>query len=236
MKNKVLVFKIVIVLLVISGVVLFFVNRRLSGLEKIKIDEFNSEISDYLDEVVDTDDKGKYISFAVKYLSDKNNKNSFSDDEVLKTINKYFNVNYKIKDLEKIGITNKMAEEGITHDINEYNYNNVMTKKDISNKKIIKYSQNSVGKSFTNNFVATFDKLVVDNPYDVLNYYSSLNQNTDAIIDTKDLNKYLNGEGTIKDIKKYIISDTIKEYGKEDGEIKITYIIKDNKLLIDNLD
>ena len=61
MKNKTMVFKIVIILLVIAGVVLFFVNRRLSNLEKVKIDEFNNEIVDYLEEVSDTDDKGKYI-------------------------------------------------------------------------------------------------------------------------------------------------------------------------------
>ena len=236
MKNKTMVFKIVIVLLVVAGLVLFFVNRRLSSLESVKINEFNSEIGDYLDEVVDTDDKGKYISFAIKYLSDKENKNTFTDDEILNTINNYFNVDYNINKLEKIGITSKMAEEGITHEINQYKYNNVMTKKDIASKKIIKYSQSSIGKNITNKYVSTFKKLVVDNPYDVLNYYSDLNQDTDAIIDIKDLNKYLNGEGSVKNIKKFIDDNNINKYGKVDGEIKVTYIIKNDKLLINNID
>ena len=236
MKNKMLIFKIVIVLLVVSGVVLFFVNRSLSSLEKVKIDEFNDEIVDYLEEISDSDDKGKYISFAIKYLSDKENKYSFSDDEIINTINKYYNLDYDINSLEKIGVTSKMAEEGITHEIDKYTYNNVLTKKDIASINVIKYSQNSVKKSINNKYVVSFKRLVVDNPYDVLNYYSSLNQDTDAIIDTKDLNKYLDGEGSIKNIKKYITEDTIDNYGKIDGEIKVTYIIKNDKLLIDNIE
>ena len=236
MKNKTMVFKIVIILLVIAGVVLFFVNRRLSNLEKVKIDEFNNEIVDYLEEVSDTDDKGKYISFAIKYLTDKENKNSFSDDEIINTINKFFNVDYDINSLEKIGITSKMAEEGITHDINKYSYNNVMTKKDLASKKIIKYNQSNINKKINNKYEVTFERLVVDNPYDVLNYYSSLNQDAENTIDIKDLNKYLNGEDSIKNIKKYIEVETIEKYGKKDGNIRVTYIIKNDKLLIDTIE
>lgn len=228
--NKNNIYKILIVLLISLSVFLFIMGRRITNLERIKIDEFNNQVLNYLDYVAESKDEGRYISFALLYLKEEKNKNSFTDDEVLDAINNTFNVKYDIKEMEKIGISKDMVELGITHEVNKYTINNDKTKKDIADSKIIKYNVYDVTKNNRNSFTVKCDRYVVENPYEVLNYYS------DSDIDKDDLLNYLNGTGNIKDIKKYIDDKNINKIGKIDGSIKIKYIIDNNKLLIESID
>jgi len=103
------------------------------------------------------------------------------------------------------------------------------TSKEISTKVLYKYSINK--KINSKKFIVKYDRYIVTNPYDVLNYYEKNNINNKDKYDTSNINKYLNGEGKIKLIKNAINKDK----GKKEGNVEITYIIKDKQLLVDNI-
>ena len=140
-----------------------------------------------------------------------------------------------------------MAGKGITFDAsnNTYKYNNPLTPADLSNISIVKYEMNTISKINKNKFKVTYDRLVVENPYEVLNFYNDYNISQSEIdemveddvekVDTKDIIDYLKGNGKKSSVKKLIKKSDIEKYGKIDGSITITYIIKDNKLLIGNI-
>ena len=52
---------------------------------------------------------------------------------------------------------------------------------------------------------------------------------------TEEIDKYLKGEESKKTIKKYITEKNIGKIGKEEGKVKITYIIRDGDILIDKI-
>ena len=231
MNKKNIIFIGLISLLIIILLIIFIPKNKLTNLEKVKINEINDEVIDYIDEIYEYDDEGKYISFAIEYLYNETNKLEYSNQEVLDIINKYFNKNYKIEDISNIGITNRMADKGITYSIDKYVYNNKLTKKEISTKVLYKYSINKINKINSKKFIVKYNRYIVENPYEILNYYENKNINNDNKYDTSNINKYLNGEYKVKLIKESITKDN----SKKDGNIEITYIIKDNRLLIDNI-
>ena len=53
--------------------------------------------------------------------------------------------------------------------------------------------------------------------------------------DTSDIYNYLTCKGKITSVKEAIDKDNIEKVGKVDKEITVTYIIKDDKLLIDEV-
>ena len=231
MNKKNIIFIGLISLLIIILLIIFIPKNKLTNLEKVKINEINDEVINYIDEVYEYDDEGKYISFAIEYLYNETNKLEYSNQEVLDIINKYFNKNYKIEDISNIGITNRMADKGITYSIDKYVYNNKLTKKEISTKVLYKYSINKINKINSKKFIVKYNRYIVENPYEILNYYENKNINNDNKYDTSNINKYLNGDNKVKLIKESITKDN----SKKDGNIEITYIIKDNRLLIDNI-
>ena len=78
-----------------------------------------------------------------------------------------------------------------------------------------------------------YDKYVVENPYEVLNYYEDLNLKKEKDrYDTTDIVEYLKGNKKIGVIKDAINEKNIDKFGKIDGNISVTFIVKNNKVLI----
>ena len=236
--NKKILAIVIASILVVVGIIIFIYNsnHKLTKLEKIKITEFSDKYSNYMDEVELGNDKGKYINFAIEYLYNTTDEEEFSLDKVTKVINDTYAINYSDEDIQKIGISEGMLNKGIVYDSekNSFKYNVSKTRADIAETTIIKYELKSIKKINKNKFEAVYDKYVVENPYQILNYFDKHNiENEDDKIDTKDIVAYLKGEAKIGVVKDLINKDNIKEFGKIDGNVKVNLVIKNNKLIID---
>lgn len=252
LKNKKILISIIIgiVVLFVVGIVLFLIinSKRITKLEKIKITEHSNEIINYLDEIVEhPSDEGKYVNFAIEYLYGKEDKTEYSIEEILEVINSNFDLSFDEEKLGELGISDLMSGKGITFNLdnNKYKYVNSNTIGDIADISIVTYEVKNIEKVNKNTFKATYDRLVVEKPYEILNYYNDYNISKNQInemvednvesIDTKDIVDYLKGEGKQSNVKKYIKRENIDKYGKIDGSITITYIIKNDKLLIKDI-
>ena len=240
--NSSLVIKVLLGLLAFMTILLIIINaRRLTKLEKLKINEFSNQFVNYIDEVYDGKDKGKYINFAIEYLYNEKDKKSFSEEEVVNVINNNFNIKYTVDKIRKIGITESMANKGITFDISskEYRYDNTKTKADIANTVLNKFVIDDISKTSKTKFKVKYKRLIVKNPYEVLNYYNDLNIKASIDgkkqYDTNTIKDYLEGKGKVKTIKDLINEKNINKIGKVGDKITIYFIIENDKLLIDNI-
>lgn len=235
-KKNLIITGIIIVVFVALLITLIVINsNKLTKLEEIKINEFSDKISNHIEEFIEnSDDEGKYINFAVEYLYNTTDKNEFSLEEVVTVINETFNVNYISEDIMEIGISPKMLDKGVTYESasNTFKYNAQKTRVDIASTPIKKYELTKIKKVNKEKFVITYNKYVVENPYEMLNYYNNQNIENDKEYDTTDISEYLKGNRKISVIKKSIVSKDINNYGKADGSIELEFIIKDNKLVL----
>jgi len=235
-KNSNKFIKLGILAIVIIIIIILLNTLVFSRLEKVKINEVNEKIANYIDEVVlYPEDEGKYISFAIEYLYNTTDKKKYSFEEVLDVINSTFQVDYDEKKLEDIGITIEMANKGIVIEGNnhEYVYNNLKTRADIANTKLVKVSPKHIKRISLNKYKVTYDKYVVENPYEILNYYDELNlKNENEKYDTTKIVEYLKGNEKANVIKNAITSENISKIGKIDGQVTITFVVKNNKVLI----
>lgn len=240
-KNKkiiIMVIAIVLLIIAVSGILVYIDNHVLTKLERIKITEFSDKVVDYMDEVeLSKDDKGKYINFAIEYLYNTTDKKEFNLKEVLEVINDTYDVSYTDEDIQKIGISEGMLNKGIVYDgaKKSFTYNISKTRTDIANTPIIKYELKKIKKVNKNKFEVTYDKYLVENPYEILNYFDKYNiekNDDEEKMDTKEILSYLKGETKVGVIKEIINEDNIKEFGKIDGDAKVTYVIKNDKLII----
>ena len=217
-----------------------FNSKKVSTLERLKITEYSDQTINYVNNIIDSEDKGRYIVFSIDYIYNNENINSISFDKVIDTINKTFNLKYDKNTLNEIGITEEMAKNGISLlDDNKYNYNNKKTKLDIANTEILYLKMNKIAKKNKKTFYVTYDRYRVESPYEILNYYNDYNVNASLdnkeTIDTSLITNYLDGKGKIKDIISFIDENNIDKFSKKIGSIKVTYKTDGDKLYIDNI-
>ena len=242
--NKYFIGAVTFIVVLLIGLLFINNNKKMTNLEKVKIEETSAEIIDYLDEVIDNSkEDGRYICFAIEYLYATNNKNVYSVDEVIDVINKYFNVDYNIDNIDKIGITPYMADKGIFLDRSNtsYTYNKTNIKADIAKTSIIKYELDSIKKINNKEFEVSYKKYIVEDPYKLLNYYNDKNLKNDDLnlndktSEIKQISDYLKGKGNIKNVKKLITEKNISKVGKKEKNVTIKYIVKNKKLLIEKV-
>ena len=230
--------------IVILSIVTFIMNlNKITKLERVKIEEKSDEISDYFSEITENkEDKGVYINFAVEYLYNTKDKETYTIEEIKEVINSNFNLEYTDKTIAEIGISQAMQGKGIVFDNSNgtFKYSNTRTITDIANDKIYYFKIDKIKKINKNKFKVTYKKYVVDEPYEILNYYNDYNiqhyDKKDEQFDTSKIVNYLKGKEKVGVIKKIIREEEGKTFGKENGKTNVTYIIKDKKLLIDKMD
>ena len=263
-ENKIAV---IVVLLVIVGAILFAVLKKngkneeifeLTEVEQLKIKEISQDISPYLEEIEDNESDGldRYIIFALEYAYDKEAKDTLTVSEMIDLITSKFSVEVDKEKLEEVGITPLMLDKSITYDmlkesfhINKFELSN----QDIAALKIVTYLEQDIKKISNNEFSVTYKKAVVTNPYEILNYYTDLNNKNSApkideetgeiiesteepvIYDTTEINAYLRGKEKVSTIKKYINLDNINQVGKDEGTIEVIYILDSDKILVKEL-
>lgn len=235
MENKRKTFIIGSSIFVLLFLLIIIKSFSFSKLEKVKIEEVNNKIANYIEEVIaNSNDDGKYICYAIEYLYNTTDKNTFSYSEVLDEINNTFLVKYTEKDLDRIGISIEMANKGILQDSNnkKYIYESNKTVSDIANTPLVKYIPKITKKMGFGKYKVTYEKYVVDNPYKLLNYYDNYNLKHKKKINSKVISEYLKGNAKIGPVKDFINKENIKKVGKIVGKKTIIFTIKDNKVLI----
>ena len=224
----------VIALLIILGLILckFTCNKKLSDLEKIKITEGSDKYSNYFEYLDGSKKVDDYIVYALMYNYNENDKDSLSFSEIHKTINNIFSTKIKLKDIEDSGMSPSIVNTNISKEENGFKLNNTdKSYATIASTKIVKYNINNIEKINNNKYQVIYDKYIISNPYDVLNYYNDNNKTKE----TEEISSYLKGKGKITNIKKYINKKNQNKVGKKDKEITVTYVVKNNKVLIENI-
>ena len=231
------------IFLVVLALVTFILNfNKITKLERVKLEEKSDEITAYLSEITENkDDNGRYINFAIEYLYNNTDKDVYSVDEVKNVINSIFNLEYTDETISEIGISQAMQGKGIVFDNSKgtYKYSNTRTITDIANDNIYYFKIDKIKKINKNKFKVVYKKYVIDEPYEILNYYNNYNiehyDNKEEQFDTSKIVNYLKGKEKIGAVKQIINEEDNKIFGTEDGKTSVTYVIKNKKLLIEKI-
>ena len=260
-KHKGIVIGVLVLLVAIITLTIINSNKKtaeqLSSVEELKLKEISEKVVPYLEEIenAESNEIDRYINYSLEKVYNEENKTSLTISEMKTIINDIFTIDIKEEQLEEIGITPTMLDKNITYDFSTQTYTMNVIKlslQDIAAKEIIKYEIDTMEKSGTN-YIVTYKKYLVKNPYEILNYYNDLNNRQNEtkideetgevieskeekeIYDTKEIMDYLKGNAKLTTIKKHINKDNIGEVGEEVGTIKVTYVVREDKILIDNI-
>ena len=242
--GKVLLGILVIIFLVFTAIYLLGTGH-VSKIERNKIDKESAKYINYIEDITESKSKNidKYIIFALDYYKNNNNKMEVSAKEISKFLKKNLNMDYKKEKVISVGITEEMRLKNITYNSSKetYKINQInISGQSIKERGIVYYKQKSIRKKNINTYVIKYDKYIIKNPYDFLNYYIDKNTKTtdeDKYIDITPIKNYLMGSGNIDSVKEIIKNNEndLKVYAKKKGSVKIIYKLKGNKLVIDKI-
>lgn len=201
----------------------------------------------YIDQINDLNntETDHYILYALTYAYNEKDINELSSVEIKKIAESHFNIELKEEDINNTGVTLYLLENQVSHNPEESKYTlntENLTQSQIAKIPIVKYVVKNVSKSGGNYYVE-YEKYIVDNPYAVLDYYHKLTESmsdeeraANSSAESDGIYKYLTAQGKIKDIKAAINSDNIADIGRIEGGAKVTYIVKNDKLLVDKIE
>lgn len=228
-------FFIIVLLIVLSSC------SKPTTLEEKSIKDVSKRVMPYMDRIENSKESklNKYVYYALEYAYNENNKTELTVNEVKKIILDVFNYDTSDKKLKNIVLSPEMMENYITYDFITGKYRidkSQITQSEIAKKKLTFYEIDSIKKISSTHFKVTYDKYVVTNPYEILNYYSDLNnkKNSKKKYDITPIYNYLVAKGKEKDIKNYVIGANFERFAKKKGELKVDYVVKNNKLVIDS--
>jgi hypothetical protein len=232
-------------LLVVVLLIILFGCNRLTSLEEKTIKDVSKKVMPYMDRIENSKEKdklGKYVYYAVEYAYNEQDKKEVTVDEVKKIISDTFNYKIDDKKVKELPLTSEMMENYITYNFEKevfFNDKADLTQSDIANKKLVFYEVSKITKKANDKFKVTYDKYVVTNPYEILNYYSDLNSKNEGkkkakTYDTTPIFNYLTCKGKEKDIKNYVIGANFDKFAKKKGKFIVNYIVKEDKILIDS--
>ena len=232
-------------LLVVVLLIVLFGCNRLTSLEEKTIKDVSKKVMPYMDRIENSKEKdklGKYVYYAVEYAYNEQDKTEVTVDEIKKIIRETFNYKINDKKVREMPLTNEMLQNGITYDFEKETFINDksgVTQSDIANKKLVFYEISDITKKSSDKFKVKYDKYVVTNPYEILNYYSDLNTKNEGkknkkTYDITPIFNYLTAKGKEKDIKNYVIGSNFDKFAKKKGEFIVNYIVKDDEILIDS--
>lgn len=235
----VFVLEIIVFIFIIFSFVYLLRSRNVSDIEKRELDNKTSSLVNFLDDIVDSNSKqiDKYIIFALDYNYNTNSKNTMTTDELLSFIKDYFVIDITKEDINNVGITEDMVSRNIVYDSNKDSFTIKEIKKSanaIANEKVVFYVREKIVKVNKKKYKLTYRRYVIENPYDILNYYIDNNSENESF-DITPIRNYLMGSSKISTLKDAINPNDIPKFGKKDKKIKVTYIVEDDKIKISKI-
>lgn len=251
-KTGVIIIIASLVAIIIAGASMFMSLNSLSSLEAAKLLEVSNDISPTLEEIEDCDRGADcYTMYAIEYLYAKDGKTDFKLDDIKNVLSARFAKEFKDEELITLGGSMYATDRGITTGAGDVLYHldrSKVTQAYIASKPIVKYVEKESKKQF-NKYIVIYDKLVVKDPYKVLNYYvdtavtpSNLGVISEKIqaektdYDTSGIYAYLTGGGKVGPVKEAINEKNIDEIGERAGEVKVTFVVHGDKLLVENIE
>ena len=251
-KTGVIIIIASLVAIIIAGASMFMSLNSLSSLEAAKLLEVSNDISPTLEEIEDCDRGADcYTMYAIEYLYTKDSQTDFKLDDIKNVLSTRFAKEFKDEELITLGGSMYATDRGITTGAGDVLYHldrSKVTQAYIASKPIVKYVEKESKKQF-NKYVVIYDKLVVKDPYKVLNYYvdtavtpSNLGVISEKIkaektdYDTSGIYAYLTGGGKVGPVKEAINEKNIDEIGERAGEVKVTYVVHGDKLLVEKIE
>ena len=222
-------------------------NHHLSDVELAFIRSASDDTMMYIEQIVDSDgdENDRYIAYALTYAQNERDVTELTADEIQNIVQDRFNVEITSDEINDVGITAYLFDKQISHRPEEKVYTlnaENLSQSQIAKIPITKYVIKHIGKAGGNYFVE-YEKYVVDNPYSILDYYQKQTESlpdeeraANPFPEASGVYKYLVAEGKIKDIKTAINKDNIESIGRIDGSLKVTYIVKNDKLLVDKIE
>lgn len=226
---------IIVLLIILIGC------SRVTPLEEKTIKEVSKRVMPYIDRVENSKEEkfNKYVYYALEYAYNEYDKTELTVKEIKKIIENTFNYDINDKKIKSISLTKEMMENNIIYDFVTGKFlidKTQITQSEIANKKLTFYEIDSIKKISSEHFKVTYDKYVVTNPYEILNYYTDLNnkKSTKKKYDITPIYNYLVAKGKEKDVKNYVIGGNFEKFAKKKGKLKVDYVVKNDKLVIDS--
>lgn len=239
LKTEALAILIVLAITVPVLIVYLYSTKNISSIERKALMNKSDEVINYIDYLdVDKLTNDNYILFTLKYSYYHDNKGIISSNDISEKINSRFNANVTAEQVKNNGISQLLVDENVTYSTTNDTYELNMVK--VSASKIAEtpvsyYKVKKVSKINKKKYEIVYQKYIIDNPYNVLNYYIDQNAQTDNFVDINPYRNYLVGSDSVYRFRESIIPEDIEKYGKADKKIKITYVVKDDNILIDKV-
>lgn len=229
-KNKYLYFIVGGVVLLFAIIILLYNYMHLTKLEKELLIEQSNKVMKYYDVYVNSDSESidKYMLYALTYSDNENDKSSLNNKEIKEILASVFNKEFNEEEIKNVGITPLFMDYNVMQNYETSSYyidKNAINQTKIATIKFNIYYLKSIKKRGSN-YILEYENYLIDNPYEVLNYY------TEKGVDTSKINDYLRAKGKIKDIKEATGKDFLESKAKKLDNIEVTYILKGSKFLI----
>ncbi|MGN1337445.1 MAG: hypothetical protein ACI4WW_03120 [Candidatus Coprovivens sp.] len=262
MKNKkILIISGVILFILIAFFIVFLCVRtkKASKLEEMMIKDNSGDVISYIYNITNEeyDDVEKYILYAMDYYKYEKGFNSVNISDVTGIIKNVFNKDYSEEKILKVGMTPEMVNRNIMYDyeMKSFNINDgSISKKEIADTELKFYKIDSIRKR-GNKYFVNYIEYMIESPYEILNYYNDLTEeyrsnstvyNEDGepvsveapvdAYDTTGILEYLNGEKSRKVLYDYINDELLDKIGNASNKIKVTYVVENDKLIIDKVE
>lgn len=219
---------------------LMFVNRarKMNELEQIAVSDFGSKFMLYAEELdIDESQESantefeKYVAFALTYAINEDGKDRLSKKELSDYILKFFDIELSDEQFDELTLSPYLNRreisfydegEGLSFYIDRYNTNKYI----VANTPFVGY-QEVESKMKGNEVTVVYDKYVIDNPHSLVGSFSNLED-----IDVPGIKKYLDGQGVISPLKKAATKVNLRDICEPVGQLTVTYVVKDGKILI----
>ena len=218
-------------------IIFIIMSKNITSIERKTIMDKSTLVSPYLEYIEDKKkNNDDYILFAIKYSSLTNHKSSLSSTELSELIKELFNVEIDAQTIGKNGISEKLLNENILYSPSDDMYDYIAPK--LSSQTIVDtpvsyYKFKKLSRVNSKKYTVVYQKYIIEHPIDVLNYYLNKNSNSEAIVDINPYRNYIVGSDSVVRFKENIKEEDIENFAKKDIKIKVTYIVKDDKVLID---
>ena len=239
LKSGVSAILIILAIIIPVIIVYLFSTKNISSLEKRALMEKSDEVIHYLDYLdVDKLTNDNYILFSLSYSLYNNGKAKLSSTQIAEDINNRFNVKVSAEDVKNNGISPLLLDANITYnttnDVYELNAKTVDVTK-IAKTPVNYYMVKKVSKINKKKYDIVYQKYVIDDPFKVLNHYIDQNAQTENYTDINPYRNYVSGSDSVIRFKEAIIKDDINAFARLDSKIKVTFVVEDDKILIDKV-
>lgn len=232
----------------VSLIAYFAITRSISKIEEVKINTESREYANYIEDITEIKSKDidKYIIYALDYSTNVNNQNKLTSSEISNFLTDKLNKKIKEEDIKNFGVNKLMLERNITYNNVDDSYilnDQQLDRQTLAKKELVYYKQKVLKKINKKKYVITYEKYIIKDPYEMLNYFLEENRNSkeiknkDGSVTTENtdislIKNYLI-TGQIKDIKHFLNENdkNINKFAKKDGKIKIIYIVNQNNEL-----